>query len=44
MIEIEVTILSQYVSILIDRGASLSYISPQNVERCNVQSEKFKST
>jgi len=43
MFEIEGIILNQDVSILIDPGASLSYISPKMVEICNLKSEKFNN-
>ena len=35
MVEIEGMINNQLISILIDPGASLSYISPRIVELCN---------
>lgn len=36
MIKIKGTILSKYVFVLIDQGASLSDISPQVVEKCKL--------
>ena len=41
MVEIEVMINNQPISILIDPGASLSYISPRIVELCELVAEKF---
>ena len=41
MVEIEGMIKSQPISILIDPGASLSYISPIIVELCKLVIEKF---
>ena len=41
MVEIEGMIKSQDISILIDSGASLSYVSPRIVELCKLVSEKF---
>ena len=43
MIELEGTMLSKPVSILIDPGASLSYVSPKLVEMCNLKEQKFKN-
>jgi len=43
MIEIKGTILNQIISILIDLGATVSYINPQIVEKCNLKFEKFKN-
>ena len=43
MIEIEGTIWNQYVSIFIDLGDSLSYISLQIVEKYKFKYEKFKN-
>ena len=40
MVEIEGMIKSQHVSILIDLGASLSYISPRIIELCKFVPEK----
>ena len=44
MIELEGKLLSQTVSVLVDPGASLSYISPKLVEICKFPSQKFKKT
>ena len=43
MIELEGKLLSQPVSILVDPGASLSYVSPKVVEICKLQSQKLKT-
>eukprot|EP00253_Pinus_taeda_P031732 PITA_31732 len=43
MVEFEGNILNLTVSVLIDPGATLSYVSPKVVERCNLQSVKFKN-
>ena len=40
MLEIEGKILNTHVSILIDSGASLSYIAPTVVEKCKLLKEK----
>ena len=37
MIELEGKLLSQSVSILVDPGASLSYVSPKIVEMCKLK-------
>lgn len=42
MIECEAMIVDQPVSVLFDLGASLSYISPKVVEKCQLQNSKFK--
>ena len=42
MVEMEGKISDQSVTILIDPGASLSYISPQVVEKCKLRTEKFQ--
>ena len=42
MVEIEGMIKSQPISIVIDRGASLSYVSPRIVELCKLSQEKFE--
>ena len=42
MVEMEGNIVDQSVTILIDPGASLSYISPQVVDKCNLKTEKFE--
>ena len=43
MIEIEGKLLSQHVSILVDPGASLSYVSAKLVEISKLQSQKFRN-
>ena len=40
MLEIEGKILNTHVSILIDSGASLTYIAPTVVEKCKLLKEK----
>ena len=42
MVEMEGKISDQSTTILIDPGASLSYISPKIVEKCNLKTEKFQ--
>ena len=42
MVEIEGMIQNKSVSILIDPGDSLSYVSPTIVERCNPHLKKFE--
>ena len=42
MVEMEGKISDQYITILIDLGASLSYISPKVVEKCKLRKEKFQ--
>ena len=37
-------IVDQSVTVLIDPGASLSYISPQVIEKCNLKTEKFQQS
>ena len=37
-------IQNQFVSILIDPGASLSYVSPSIVEKCNLSLKKFEKS
>ena len=37
-------IQNQYVSIEIDLGASLSYVSPSIVEKCNLSLKKFEKS
>ena len=44
MVEMEGNIVDQSVTVLIDPGASLSYISPQVVEKCNIKTEKFQQS
>ena len=41
VVEIEGMINNQHISILIDPGASLSYISPRIVEFCKLVPERF---
>ena len=41
MVEMEGKIADQSAIVLIDSGASSSYISPQVVEKCNLKTEKF---
>eukprot|EP00253_Pinus_taeda_P015743 PITA_15743 len=43
MVEFEGNISNLTVSVLIDPGATLSYVSPKVVEHCNLQSTKFKN-
>ena len=43
MIELEGKLLSQPVYILVDPGASLSYVSPKVVNICKFQSQKFRN-
>ena len=42
MLEVEGKILNIHVSILIDSGSSLSYITPKVVEKCKLSKEKQK--
>ena len=42
MVEMEGKIADQYIIVLIYPGASLSYITPQVVEKCNQKTEKFQ--
>jgi hypothetical protein len=44
MVEIEGKIMQTPISILIDLGSSLSYISPANVEKCKLLKEKHKKS
>lgn len=44
MIECEGMIVDQLVYVLFDPGASLIYISPKVVEKCQLQSSKFKKS
>lgn len=41
MVEVEGTLKHTPISILIDLGASLSYVSPSIVEKCQLQKSKF---
>eukprot|EP00253_Pinus_taeda_P032583 PITA_32583 len=43
MVEFEGNISNLTVTVLIDHGATLSYVSPKVVERCKLQSTKFKN-
>lgn len=43
MVEFEGKIFDQTVAILIDPGATLSYINPKIVEHCKLQAVKFKN-
>ena len=43
MVEVQGMIQNQSVSILIDLGASLSYMSPIIVEKCKLSLKKFKN-
>ena len=44
MIELEGTLLTKPVSILVDPGASLSYVSFKLVEMCKLKEQKFKNS
>ena len=44
MIELEGTLLTKPVSILVDPGASLSYVNPKLVEMCKLKEQKFKNS
>lgn len=43
MVEFEGKISDLTIAVLIDPGATLSYVSPKVVERCNLQPVKFKN-
>eukprot|EP00253_Pinus_taeda_P023509 PITA_23509 len=43
MVEFEGKIFNLSISVLIDPGATLSYISPKIVEQCKLQPEKFRN-
>ena len=43
MLEVEGKILNTYVFVLIDSGASLSYIAPRVLEKCKLSKEKKKN-
>ena len=43
MLEVEGKISNTSVSILIDSGASLSYIAPRVLEKCKLSKEKKKN-
>ena len=44
MVEVQSVIQILFVSILIDPSASLSYISPSIVEKCNLSLKKLKKS
>ena len=44
MVEVEGMINQTLVTILIDPGASLSYIAPQIVEKCKLFVDKFENS
>ena len=44
MVEMEGKISDLPITVLIDPGASLSYISPKIVEKCNLKPEKFQQS
>ena len=44
MVEVEGMVNQTPVTILIDLGASLSYIAPTMVEKCKLPVEKFKNS
>ena len=44
MVEVQGMIQNQYVSILIDPGASLSYIFLSIVEKCGLSLKKFEKS
>ena len=44
MVEVEGMVNQTPITILIDPGANLSYISPQIVEKCNLTIEKFDNS
>ena len=44
MVEVEGMIKKTPVTILIDPGASLSYIAPKIVEKCKLSIEKFENS
>lgn len=43
MIEIEGNTLNQHVSVLVVLGNSISYISPQVVQKCNLKVQNFRN-
>ena len=43
MLEVEGKVLNIHVSILIDSGSSLSYITPKVVQKCKLSKEKQKN-
>ena len=44
MVEIQGMIQNNHVSILIDPGSSLSYVSPSITEKCNLHLKKFEKS
>ena len=44
MVEVQGIIQNHYVSIPIDLGASLSYVSPSIVEKCSLSLKKFEKS
>ena len=44
MVEVQGMIQNQSISILIDLGASLSYVSPSIVEKSNLSLKKFEKS
>ena len=44
MVEVQHMIQNQSVSILIEPGASLSYVSPTIAEKCNLSLKKFEKS
>ena len=44
MVEVEGTINQTPIAILIDPGASLSYIAPQIVDKCKLYVDKFENS
>ena len=44
MVEVQGMIQNQSVSILIDEGANLSYVSPSIVEKCSLSLKKFEKS
>ena len=44
MVEVEGMINQTHITILIDPGASISYISPKLVEKCKLPIEKFENS
>ena len=44
MVEVQGMMQNQSVSILIESGASLSYVSPSIVEKCKVTLKKFENS
>ena len=44
MVEVQGIIQNQFVSILIDPGARLSYVSPSIAEKCSISLKKFEKS